>query len=192
MKNFLFPLVGAVALSGCATIMEGTTQSITIATTPPGAHCTVDREGARVGEIGVTPGSIQLNKSGKDLSVTCSKAGFQTATIAQSPDFSGTTFGNIIIGGGIGAIADAASGANYKYPAQINVALAPGVMPTPVQPLASNPAQLRRRRISASLGARMPITCGPQQRQVLPKSNTVRRLCIKIFVAFPGYGAYRV
>jgi hypothetical protein len=104
--------------------MEGTAESVTIATTPPGTHFTIDREGARIGEISSTPGSIQLSKSGKDLAVTCSKTGYQTATIVQSPDFSGTTFGNIIIGGGIGAIADAASGANYKYPTPINVTLA--------------------------------------------------------------------
>jgi uncharacterized protein YceK len=136
MKHILFPLLAAVSLSGCATIMEGTTQSVTVATTPPGAHCTIDREGGRIGEIATTPGSLQLNKSGKDLSITCVKAGYQTATIAQSPDFSGTTFGNIIIGGGIGAIADAASGANYKYPTQVNVALAPDGLPAP--PLASS------------------------------------------------------
>jgi uncharacterized protein YceK len=124
MKTLISALALALGLSGCATIMEGTTQSVTITTAPPGAHCTIDREGARVGEVSATPGSIQLNKSGKDLAVTCTKAGYQTATIVQSPDFSGTTFGNIIIGGGIGAIADAASGANYKYPTPINVALA--------------------------------------------------------------------
>jgi hypothetical protein len=61
--------------------------------------------------------------------VTCSKDGYQTATVAQSPDFQGTTFANILLGGGIGAVADAASGANYEYPKQVVLNLAPNAAP---------------------------------------------------------------
>jgi hypothetical protein len=64
-----------------------------------------------------------MDKSKNDLTVTCTKQGYQPATISQSPRFQGTTFGNIILGGGIGAIVDAASGANYEYPAQVNLSL---------------------------------------------------------------------
>ena len=132
-------VAATVAVAGCATIFEGTSQSVQVSTTPPGARCFVDREGARLGEVGSTPGSIRLDKSKNDIVVTCSKEGYQTATIAQSPSFSGTTFGNIIVGGGIGAIADAASGANYQYPTQVlltlaaNAPAAPAAVPvTPV------------------------------------------------------------
>src|SRR5207302_7076201 len=127
-----------ISLAGCATIMEGTSQSVQITTTPPGARCFIDREGARLGEVGSTPGSIRLDKSKNDIVVTCAKEGFQPATVAQSPSFSGTTFGNIIVGGGIGAIADAASGANYYYPNQVVLTLAPAgpvaPLPVPVMP----------------------------------------------------------
>jgi hypothetical protein len=131
-----------LAITGCATILEGTSQSVQITTTPPGARCLVDREGARLGEVGSTPGSIRLDKSKNDIAVTCSKDGYQTATIAQSPDFQGTTFGNILIGGGVGAIADAASGANYEYPKQVTLALAPMAAPPP-PPLAAAPVPRR-------------------------------------------------
>src|SRR5258708_33466783 len=126
MAHYRIAFIAVVALlPGCATIMEGTSQSVQITTVPPGARCFVDREGARLGEVGSTPGSIRLDKSKNDIVLTCSKDGYQTATIAQSPSFSGTTFGNIIVGGGIGAIADAASGANYYYPNQVVLTLAP-------------------------------------------------------------------
>jgi hypothetical protein len=69
--------------------------------------------------------SIHIDKSKNDLTITCTKQGYQTATISQSPKFQGTTFGNIIAGGIIGAVVDASSGANYEYPAQVNVTLAP-------------------------------------------------------------------
>src|SRR5438067_3112063 len=102
MEHYRVALVALVTLlPGCATIMEGTSQSVQITTSPPGARCFVDREGARLGEVGSTPGSVRVDKSKNDLVVTCSKDGHQSATVAQSPNFTGTTFGNILIGGGI-------------------------------------------------------------------------------------------
>lgn len=115
MSKFLAPL-SLILLAGCATVMEGTSQSVAVATTPPGAVCTVDRAGTRLGQVAATPGSIHIDKSKNDLTVTCAKPGYQTATVSQTPHFVGTTFGNIILGGGIGAIVDAASGANYIPP----------------------------------------------------------------------------
>ena len=47
--------------------------------------------------------------------------------------FGGATFGNIVLGGGVGAIVDAASGANYSYDSPIIVPLGeptvPGAIP---------------------------------------------------------------
>jgi len=126
----------ALSLGGCATVMEGTGQSVAVATNPPGATCSIDREGVRLGQVASTPGSIHIDKSGKDLQVSCSKDGYRPATIAQSPHFTGTTFGNILIGGGIGAIVDASTGANYEYPAQISMDLVP-LHPAPGAPIAS-------------------------------------------------------
>ena len=85
----------------------------------------MDRNGSRLGEVPGTPGSIRLDKSKNDMVVTCSKRGYQTATVSQSPKFDGTTFGNIILGGIIGAVADAASGADFEYPGQVTLQLAP-------------------------------------------------------------------
>lgn len=125
----LFVLSAVALLPGCATIMEGTSQSVAVSTTPPGAACTVDRAGTRLGAVPSTPGSLHLDKSKNDLTVACDKEGYQHAVVSESPKFVGTTFGNIIIGGGIGAIVDAASGANYEYPSQIQVDLAPASPP---------------------------------------------------------------
>lgn len=131
----------AASLVGCATIMEGTGQSVQVSTSPSGAACQVSREGAHLGDIASTPGSIRVDKSKNDLTVTCSKPGYQMASVTRSPGFQGTTFGNIILGGGVGAIVDASTGANYEYPGQINLDLAPAAaaaLPTvPAQPPAS-------------------------------------------------------
>jgi len=85
---------------------------------------------------------VHIDKSKNDLSVTCDKEGFKSASIVQSPTFSGATFGNIIAGGVIGVIVDAASGANYTYPADIRLDMAANPVPT-LPPIAlSEPAIL--------------------------------------------------
>ena len=116
-------------LPGCATLVEGTSQSMTVATTPPGAACTLDRNGERLGTIAPTPGSLRVDKSKNDVTLTCAKEGYQTATTSHSPKFVGTTFGNIIAGGLVGVVVDAASGANFRYPNEVQVELAPMAPP---------------------------------------------------------------
>ncbi len=124
-------VLSLAALSGCATLVNGTSQTVTMSTTPPGASCTLDRMGTRIGAISATPGSIRLDKSKNDLSVTCSKEGFQSATVAHAPSFGAATFGNIIAGGVIGVVVDAASGANYSYPDDIRIEMAAAVPSSP-------------------------------------------------------------
>jgi hypothetical protein len=72
------PALMAVLLmtSGCATIFEGTSQSVTVTTDPVGANCTVDRKGTRVGQVNPTPGSIHIDKSKDDLSIHCEHVGY--------------------------------------------------------------------------------------------------------------------
>ena len=132
---FALPLA---MLSACATIVNGTSQSVTVSTTPPAATCTLDRVGARIGAVAQTPGSVRLDKSKNDLSVTCNKAGYQTATVVREPSLSGWTAGNIVfglVGVGIGAVVDASSGANYEYPADIRLDMVADV-PAPLPPIA--------------------------------------------------------
>jgi hypothetical protein len=144
------PTIGllALSLSGCATIIEGTGQSVAITTTPPGAACTISRQGETLGQVVSTPGSIRIDKSKNDLTVACAKPGYQTATLSQSPTFNATTFGNIVAGGVVGAVVDASTGANYEYPAQIIVQLAPAepVAPAPYAPPTPPPYALPPRQ----------------------------------------------
>ena len=123
-------LLACLSLPACATLVEGTNQSVTVSTDPPGASCILSRHGETVGAIALTPGSVQVSKSKDDVSVACQRQGFQTATVSRSPSFGGATFGNIIAGGVVGVVVDAASGANYTYPSEIHVSLAP-VQPAP-------------------------------------------------------------
>jgi hypothetical protein len=135
MNRFMIIVSLSIMLPGCATIFEGTSQSVSISTDPAGADCMIERNGTRIGQVNPTPGSIHVDKSKNDLSVLCTHAGYQPATVAQSPKFQGTTFGNILFGGLIGVAVDAASGANFQYPTEVRVSLAPDA-PVPTVPVA--------------------------------------------------------
>lgn len=143
-------------LSACATIVTGTSQTVTVSTDPAGAACTLDRAGARVGAIPQTPGSVRIGKSGKDLSVTCAKDGYQTATVQQSSSFNGVTFGNILAGGVIGVVVDASSGANFNYPGDVRLALAPNPVPQ-APPIALGPVSALVTPVAARPDKEPPI-----------------------------------
>ena len=133
MRSFFFTLC-LLPVAGCATIMEGSSQSVAIATTPAGAICNVDRAGLHLGTVSPTPGSLHVDKSKNDITVSCQKAGYQSASISQSPKFVGTTFGNIVAGGVIGAVVDAATGADFEYPTEVKLDLAPSEQSTIAAP----------------------------------------------------------
>src|ERR1700733_1157840 len=125
------------ALSGCASIVEGTTQSVAVTSTPEdGAKCTlVNSEGTWYVS---TPGNAQVHKTKNDLYVTCKKDGFKDASLTVSPHFNGATLGNVIAGGVIGIGIDAATGANFNYPESISVPMTPiGASAAPVVPPAA-------------------------------------------------------
>src|SRR4051794_31282694 len=116
--------LAAVTLSGCGTITQGTSQDIAITTSPPGGHCELDRHGEHVGTV-YAPGSVIVDKSTKDIVLTCNKPGYQTASLHLESDPSLGLFGNAIIGGVIGVGIDYATGAANKYPNSALVPLAP-------------------------------------------------------------------
>jgi len=122
----LFGAMGLVVLlSACSSIVEGTTQQITINTNPSGADCSLKRNEEVLGHVNPTPGSILIKKTKYDILVTCSKKGYQDATYLNHSGSAGATFGNIVAGGGIGWEIDSASGADNKYDSPLNMTLNP-------------------------------------------------------------------
>ncbi len=111
--------------SGCSTITKGSSQSLTVNTAPPGANCTVSREGMVLGIIGRTPGTLQIEKDKDTITVACHKEGYSEATGILDSSFQAMTFGNILFGGVIGLAVDGATGAMHQYPSVITVALTP-------------------------------------------------------------------
>ena len=110
---------------GCATLTKGSTQTVTVNTDPPGGSCTLSREGKEVAVINPTPGSIAVEKASASLSVLCRKSGYQDSAGSFASEFQSMTFGNILFGGVIGIVVDAASGAINKYPDMVTITMVP-------------------------------------------------------------------
>ena len=125
--NKLFMIGAACGLIvGCSTITTGTTQPFTVKTAKvDGAKCElVDSKDARW-VINSTPETREITKGDGPLTVKCSKAGYKTTEIVVEEAFAGATLGNVILGGGVGVIVDAASGAAQEYPDEVLVWMEP-------------------------------------------------------------------
>jgi hypothetical protein len=119
-------LVGlALGVSGCATVLAGTTQDVYIQSEPPGADCRLDRNGSNVGLVSPTPGKVNLSRSKADVIVSCTRDGYERSDELLASSFNGATVGNILLGGLVGVAVDAASGANSYYPERVTIVMLP-------------------------------------------------------------------
>lgn len=137
MKVEIVCVALCIAMGGCASIVEGTSQNITVNTNPAGAECGIYREGGiRIATVVNTPGSALVNKTKHDIWIACVKQGYSEATYLNHSGVAGGTLGNIILGGGIGWAIDSADGADNKYDGTVNITLVPlpaGAGSSPVQ-----------------------------------------------------------
>lgn len=120
MKPFIW-LVALPLIGGCATIVEGTDQTVTVISDPAGAECELRRDGEILAVVNPTPGSVSIDKSQDSVVVRCRLDGYEDSVGTLSADFQGMTFGNILFGGIIGVGVDAASGAMHEYEPTITV-----------------------------------------------------------------------
>lgn len=116
-------LCAALSVSGCATIMEGNSQEVMINTSPEGANCALNRKGNTIARVNPTPGAATIQKTKDDLTIVCTKAGYEKATYLNKSGSEGATFGNILLGGGIGWAVDSANGSDNKYTSPVNLSL---------------------------------------------------------------------
>jgi len=83
---------------------------------------------------------VKVDKTKNDILMTCTLAGYQDASVNLESGYGVGTFGNIILGGGIGWAIDSASGADNKYPSSADVKFVPlGAPGAPAQPTALAP-----------------------------------------------------
>lgn len=115
-------------LTGSVTIVSGPNATVALRSEPAGANVTVrNHEGAVVAQT-VTPAEVSLKRSRKWAKPASYTARFEMPGYASTETPIEThvnpwVIGNIVLGGPIGLVADAASGAMYR-PKQSEVALA--------------------------------------------------------------------
>jgi len=132
MQRILYvPLLSLVLLTGgCATLTKGGSQTVTVDTDPSGAVCTLARDAKTLAVINPTPGSVPVEKAKGTIAIGCTKQGYLEASGNLASEFQAMTFGNILFGGIVGIVVDAASGAMHEYPAKVTITLIPDAFGT--------------------------------------------------------------
>ena len=103
LHRFLPVLVTAMLAGGCASLVDGQNQSVSVLTPDcPGAACRLHNDKGRW-HVATTPASVVVNRSFADLVVNCSKDTAPPVMKAFPSSTKGMAYGNILLGGVIGA-----------------------------------------------------------------------------------------
>lgn len=125
MKKILLPIITAFLFSGCASVLNDVTHPLKIETKTNdgkivvGADCKYSNDFAT--GVSKSGDSIQVRRSSKDLDIVCNSTESGVATGRAISRANGGLFGNILLGGGIGAIIDHNKGTAYTYPTWIQL-----------------------------------------------------------------------
>ena len=132
MKTSIYVITFAAAITsvGCSTITQSESQSLSLTASYQGKP--VDSECRLKNDKGSwdskSPANVSVRKSNEDLEVTCKKEGMPDGLLKAISRAAGSMFGNIIFGGGIGAIIDHSKGTGYDYPDQLPVKMGESVI----------------------------------------------------------------
>ena len=125
MKIIISTAIVSIMLlsSGCASITQSEMQGLALSSTyqgkPVESDCKLTND--RGSWDAKAPNMVNIRKSGEDLNVICKKDGIPDGLLKAVSRAAGSMFGNIILGGGIGAMIDHSNGKGYSYPDQLPV-----------------------------------------------------------------------
>ena len=105
----LIAVVAALAPIGCATIVSGTTQTVSVNSNITGAQVLLN---GRV--LGTTPFTGQIARA-SDSVILVKKDGYTSQSMSLATSIEPIFWGNILIGGTTGSSTDAATGALWRY-----------------------------------------------------------------------------
>ncbi|MBC7467934.1 MAG: hypothetical protein H7322_01280 [Ramlibacter sp.] len=138
--RLLLVLLAGVVLAGCASVSGGNVQKMYVqaqsqnGAAVSGADCTLtnDKGSWRL----TAPGDTSIVRSNKRMEVKCDKSPLPPGVVSVESATRGAMYGNIILGGVVGAVIDHNSGAAYEYPEMIKVIMGRMVsMDVPKQPV---------------------------------------------------------
>lgn len=118
-------LAASLLFTGCASIMNETTHPLKVEAKTSdgqavtGAECRISNDyGSNTVKTGDT---AQVRRSNKDMDITCKTANQPDANGRLISRANAGLAGNIIFGGGIGALIDHSKGTAYTYPTWIQL-----------------------------------------------------------------------
>jgi hypothetical protein len=175
-------------LSGCASVTGTTGQSVSVETRQKngavlsGASCELTNSKGKW--FLNTPGTAAIRRSNDDMIVICNKDGHAPGTAAVVSETKGMMFGNIILGGGIGAIVDHNTGAAYEYPTLIQIMMGSNIKIEPPKsnpeaannPDASNSNQASNISSTQAPSIPTPSSQSPASKAVSPPSERLKEL----------------
>ena len=123
MKKVLLTVPACLAvLSGCASITQGTSQTLMFNVEPKEARCVVTRvDDGQIGVVSYSQNTLVVSKDKDDIIVSCKADKHKPYTLKIVSSASGAA-----IGGGLLldlGITDLATGAFWKYPENHNISL---------------------------------------------------------------------
>lgn len=122
---FVLAVALPTILTGCATITKDANQSVRVETYSKTNEVVKDVKCVGKNERGEfaadSTGVMRPHRSGENLMVTCGKDGSEPGIATLISRANGGMFGNILFGGGIGAIIDHNKGTAYSYPDWVRV-----------------------------------------------------------------------
>jgi hypothetical protein len=125
MKPIFALLAVPFLFTGCASIMNDSTHPMKVETKTAdgqlvsGSECKLTND---YGSASFRSGdTTQVRRSNKDLDVTCIHPQNPEARARAISRVNGSMFGNLVFGGGIGAIIDHSKGTAYTYPTWIQL-----------------------------------------------------------------------
>lgn len=125
MKRSIAAAAGLALLGGCASIVNETTHPMKVETARAdgnlvtGADCKLTND---YGTMSVRSGeTLQVRRSSKDLDIVCKDPQNPDAVARAISRANAGLAGNIIFGGGIGAIIDHTKGTAYTYPTWVRL-----------------------------------------------------------------------
>ena len=109
---------------GCGSIIHQTTQEVPVKSEPAGAAVTVACGDVTNDPRLVTPAVVMVHRKPDHCTIALEKEGYQREEVSLRKTMSGWYIGNVLVGGIIGFIVDAANGAMWnRTPAEVNVTL---------------------------------------------------------------------
>ena len=125
MLTKLSAIAVVLACTGCASVVNDSTHPMKVETKTqggelvPGAECKLSND---YGTVTVKSGeTTQVRRSSKDLDILCRDPRNPDANARAISRANGGMWGNIILGGGIGAIIDHNKGTAYTYPTWVQL-----------------------------------------------------------------------